>query len=389
MPMNKGGILMGFFRACALGLLFAATACATPAAAQQPRVTIQFDPSLADRSLSLACSGRAVDEAAIRNSPVVQAQIRHNSALKATATMDAYVAAMRALSACQAPTDDPFNVAQILADRDGFRAKIAALAEHRTELSARVAQMLAPYMPPGPAYHGNVVLAVPYFSCGGFSFEQYFFIDIACMNAGLEGDMDSVRLLIAHETFHAIQAQRYFHVIDEPDEVHDRATALEFMFGSLLWEGMAEHVAPTAELANTTGGGRLTQIFRKFQQDNVNRVRSNFAATSVMFEYVADTTDADAQRRATAAYSVPFSGTFTQFGYYVGDRMAKDIEDAWGRDALVCVTQLPPEQFVLAHDAVTQNVPEARRLSAPVVAAAQWLASTRHGTGTFERCRAH
>src|SRR5262249_38357164 len=143
---------------------------------------------------------------------------------------------------------------------------------------------------------------------------------------------------------------------DEPNEVTDRATALEFMFGSLLWEGMAEHVAQTAQLAGTTGGGRLTQIFRKFEEDNLNRMRSNFGATSVLFEYVADATDADAQRRATSAYTIAFSGTYTQFAYYVGDRMAKDIEDAWGRDALVCVTRLPPEQFALAHDAVMHNV---------------------------------
>lgn len=380
---------MGIFRTCATALLLATAACATPANAQQARVSIQFDTSLADRSLALACSGQAVDEAAIRNSPLVQTQVRHNSALKPTATMDAYVAAMRALSACQAPADDPFNVAQILADRDGFRGKIGALTARRDELSARVASMLAPYMPPGPRYTGNVVLAVPYFSCGGFSLDQYFFIDIACMNPGLEGDFDGVRLLIAHETFHAIQAQRYFHVIDEPNEVTDRATALEFMFGSLLWEGMAEHVAPTSELIGTTGGGRLTDIFRRFVQDNSNHMRSNFTSTSLLIEYVADGDDADAQRRANAAYFMGFSGTYEQFSYYVGDRMAKDIEAAWGREALVCVTQLPPEQFVLAHDAVVHDVPDARKLSAATVAAAQWLASTRHGTGTFERCRAH
>lgn len=379
---------MGLFRMCALALLMATAACATPAAAQA-RVSIRFDTSLADRSLALACSGQPVDEAAIRNSPVVQAQIRHNSALKPTATMDAYVAGMRGLSACQAPQDDPFNVAQILADREAFRGKIGALTARGDEISTRVAAMLAPYMPPGPRYTGNVVLAVPYFSCGGFSFEQYFFIDIACMNAGLEGDFDSVRLLIAHETFHAIQAQRYFHVIDEPNEVTNRATALEFMFGSLLWEGMAEHVAPTSELAGTTGGGRLTDIFRRFYQDNANHVRSNFNSTSLLIEYVADGDDADAQRRATTAYGMGFSGTYEQFAYYVGDRMAKDIETAWGREALVCVTQLPPEQFVLAHDAVMRDVPDARKLSAATVAAAQWLATTRHGTGSFERCRAH
>jgi hypothetical protein len=70
--------------------------------------------------------------------------------------------------------------------------------------------------------------------------------------------------------------------------------------------------------------------------------------------------------------------------------MARDIEQAWGRDALICVTRLPPEQFALAHDAVVTAAGDNRaRLGPTAIEAARTLAATRHDTGTFERCRAH
>lgn len=381
---------MRLFRTCvAVAMILTAAASASTAEAQQARVRLTIDTSLADSALALTCSGAAVDEAAVRASPLVRAQIEHNSNLRAAATMDAYVVALRALSACQAPAEDPFNVAAIIADPQSYRAKAAAITARRAELASSVQEMLTPYMPPGRRFTGGAVLAVPYFSCGGFSYREYFFIDIACMNPGLDGDFDSLRMLIAHETFHAIQAQTYFHVVDDTGDVTTRTAALELMFSSLLWEGMAEHVASTASLATGEGGGRLTQIFRRFAQDNAQRIRTNTETLSMLIEYVAAADDADAHRRSELAYAAGFTGGYQQFAYYVGDRMAGDIERAWGRAALVCITQLPPEQFALAHDAAAHDGEARLRLSPQAIAAAQSLAATRGGNHGFETCRAH
>ena len=46
-----------------------------------------------------------------------------------------------------------------------------------------------------------------------------------------------------------------------------------------------------------------------------------------------------------------FSGGTGQKFYYVGAAMARKIESVFGRDKLVCVMSLSPEQFVLAYDA--------------------------------------
>jgi len=363
----------------------ALAACASTAEAQS-RVALTIDTSLADRALSLTCSGQLVDESAVRASPLVQAQIAHNSNLRRAATMDAYVAALRALSACQAPEEDPFNVAAILAEPDAYRAKVAAVAAQRDALAAQVEGMLAPYMSAGHNFSGSAVIAVPYFSCGGFAYDAYFFVDIACMNAGLEGDLDSLRLLVAHETFHAIQAETYFDTVDDFGGVTGRDTAIELMFASLLWEGMAEYVASTAPLAESQGGGRITQIFRRFAEDNRNRRRANFASLSLLIGYVAESSDAEARARVENAYNMAFTGTYEQFAYFSGAQMAADIEQAWGREALVCVTRLPPEQFALAHDAVASD-PQLR-LAPGAIEAARALATARGGAG-FEGCRGH
>ena len=123
--------------------------------------------------------------------------------------MDAYVEALRALSACAAPNPDPFGVAAILQNRDAFRRKIVALRERRDERSAAVAQRLRPYVPADFSCHGDVVLAVPYFSCGGFAQQGWFFLDVGCLDDDIASDFDAVVLLIAHETYHAVQARLF------------------------------------------------------------------------------------------------------------------------------------------------------------------------------------
>src|SRR5262245_31044697 len=133
-----------------------AALCSAQAAAE---VVVRLDTSLADTALALTCTGQPVDEAAVRASPLVQAQVRHNVRLRETATMDNYVAALRALSACQAPTPDAFGVADIIANPDAYRRKVATLRERQQELADAVAARLARYLPEGADFSGDIVLA--------------------------------------------------------------------------------------------------------------------------------------------------------------------------------------------------------------------------------------
>ncbi len=362
-------------------LIAALTACALagPAFAD---VTIRIDTSLADRTLGLVCSGQTFDEAAVRNSPTVQAQIQHNSGLIESATMDAYVAALRGASACQAPTPDPFRVADVIANTDVYRRKVAAISARQDELARFVSERITPYLAPGASFSGDVVLAVPYFSCGGFSAADAFFIDLRCLDADIDNDFTALALLISHETFHAVQQRDFAGGIEDPAEVRSGLDAASFMFNALLWEGTAQWIG-TPRLLPTTGGGPLTRLNRAEATTNARRIEADFLLFSVMAERAAQSR-APAQA-AEDGYRIAFSGsTFEQMGYYVGARMAADIEAAWGAAALTCVMLLPSEQFVLAHDAAAPA--EAPHLSPNAVAAARRLAR-RHRGRQFEQCR--
>lgn len=366
--------------ALAAGLIYSQAATA--------EVAIAIDTSLADQTLALMCSGQPVDEAAVRASPVVQAQVQHNTGLRDTATMDAYVAALRAASACQAPDPDPFRVGDVIANAAAYRAKVDALKARQDEIAAAVAARIQNYIPEGMDYRGDVVLAVPYFSCGGFSARGRFFIDVRCLAGDLDSENEALTMLVAHETYHAIQNDLFF-----GQEVGPRMTtqgALERLFSALLREGGATYVGRSGGALPDEGGGPMTQLNRRFASENAQRQRTNFALLTILFEHVRRAQEPETAARD--AYAIGFSGgTYQEMGYFVGAQMAGDIEAAWGRAALVCVMRLPAEQFVLAHDAVagaSSTEPALLRLGSAAVEAARFVSRRRGGQHGFERCRA-
>jgi hypothetical protein len=357
---------------------------ALTAASAEAEVAVRLDTSLADYALALTCSNQPVDEALVRASPLVQAQIRHNARLRDTATMDNYIAALRALSACQAPTPDPFAVSDIISNPDAYRRKVEALRQQQDDLAEVVAAHLARYMPDGDDYRGEIVLAVPYYSCGGFADQGRFFIDIRCLDEDIDVDFAALTALVAHETYHAIQA-RYFFPVGNYEDIRTRNDALTLVLGELLHEGSATHVASQSALP-ASDGGLLTRINRRFRQDNAQRMGANFALMTMLIEQVARTQDFRAA--AESVSQIAFSGgTFQEMGYFVGARMAHDIEAAWGVPALVCVMRLPPEQFALAHDAVAEAGGAQERLGPRAISAARDLARNRRSSGSFRACQ--
>ncbi|MEZ5995914.1 MAG: DUF5700 domain-containing putative Zn-dependent protease [Hyphomonadaceae bacterium] len=355
----------------------------TPRPAQ---ISIHVDTSIADRTLGLVCSGQPIDERAVRASPIVQAQIAHNSGLIAAATMDAYVEALRAISACTPQAHEVFHVGDIIAHRDAYRAKIEAISARQSELASSVAERLAPYVPAGVRFQRALILAVPYFSCGGFEREEYFFIDVECLADDIETDFVALQVLIAHETFHGLQARTFFPAPIDADEITDTDSGLDDLFGTMLREGTATYVAGTSEVLQAPPGGMLTSIAQSFGRTNRARLETNFQLLSILYGYVAEAPPDQARQRAETVEDMAFDGgAFEEFGYYVGARMAGDIESAWGRGALVCVMQLPAEQFILAHDAAVAA--DSLRLSPQVIDTARRRAQSRGGDHSFQSCR--
>lgn len=372
---------MRFLRTCTLAAIASAVLFGAQAHAQ---VRINIDTSLADRALGLVCTGQDIDEAAVRASSIVQAQIEHNSGLRDTATMDNYVAALRALSACQAPDPDPFNVAAVLADPAAFRTKIAAIRARQDEIAASVERRLTPYMPPGASFDGGVILAVPYFSCGGFAANEQFFIDIRCLDSNLDLDMLALELLVTHETYHVVQ-ERFFRPLPDSETLSTRREALSLFFGYMLIEGSATFVASPTQLP-ATGGGPLTRLNRNFHLANQRRMETNFALMTILIEQLARSRTP--RQDFESAVQVAFSGSsYEEIGYHVAARMMRDIEDAWGAPTTACIFRLPAEQLVLAHDAVTTGQADALRLGAPAIEAARSVARGRTRAERYESCR--
>jgi hypothetical protein len=348
-------------------------------------VQVSVDAALAQRTLSLVCTGHDVDQAAIHASPLVQAQIDHNSGLRPAATMDAYVAALRAASACKAPAPDPFAVGRVIAESERFRRKVEAMVAHGDQLSESVARHLTPYLPPDYEFTGSVVLAVPYFSCGGFSAAGLFFIDIACLSDDIDSDWDGLALLVAHEIFHVIQERLFWPAPDGKAKIARRADAFAFLYAELLLEGSAELVAPASSLP-ASGGGPYTRLSRSFYDANARRMPQNFALMSALLDRVA-AARADYDAAAKLADSVLFAGEYEQIGYYVGAQMLTEVDRAWGRATLNCIMRLPPEQLVLAHDAVASKAGGAMlRLDAGAVREARNLARVQGRHGRYQEC---
>lgn len=370
-------------RSIARTLLAGILCSCVPAGAATVEVTV--DASLAEQALGLVCTGRDVDEAAVRASPLVQAQIEHNSRLRETATMDAYVAALRAASACTAPEPDPFGIGRVIREAEQLRAKVDALVARGDALSHSVAARLTPYLPADYAFTGAVVLAVPYFSCGGFSAAGRFFTDVACLDDDIESDWDGLALLVAHEIFHVIQERLFWPLPDPTAGIATRADAYALLYAELLIEGSAELVAHTSTLP-ASGGGRYTRFARSFNDANARRMPQNFALTSALLERVA-ARRADVEAAAHLADAILFSGQYEEIGYYVGAQMLADIDRAWGREALTCIMRLPPEQLVLAHDALAaQAGDDMLRLGAEAVRQARELARTPGRRETYRDC---
>jgi hypothetical protein len=112
----------------------------------------------------------------------------------------------------------------------------------------------------------------------------------------------------------------------------------------------------------------------------------NFALMGALFDRVAAARE-NHGAAATLAGSVLFAGEYEEIGYYVGAQMLMDIDHAWGRAALTCIMRLPPEQLVLAHDAVAAKAGDGTlRLGAETARQAHGLARTPGRRGRYQDC---
>ena len=315
-------------------------------AAQAGNIDLTIDSSLADYVLEVSCSGETADEDWLRASKALQAQIKHHSGLNKKLTMDAYIEGLQAASRCETLEPDLFRFRYAVNEKEQLAQAIAFLKSHQSELADFVIDETEPYIPPELEFKGEIILSAAGQSCGGFSMDGAFFIDVPCIASDVENEFSAIKILSAHETYHALQ-YAFFAPFDEDIQVVDSpAAAQNYLFMSLLNEGTAEYVADSREV---TGQGKLASLFEDFAARGYPLVSFNLRLVGYAAEVLGQPDNSNDRLRDM--YALGFMGNTGQQFYYVGAIMAQRIELAFGRSALVCIMALTPEQFVLAYDA--------------------------------------
>ncbi|MBC2776141.1 DUF5700 domain-containing putative Zn-dependent protease [Parasphingopyxis marina] len=356
-----------------------------PAAAERPSIAI--DIASAERLLEIACSGDAIDEAEFASSSLLRTQLAHHREFGPQFTLENYLAGLRSIARCEAPDPDPFRFSALVERREDMVEAIAYLAQRHEEIGERVAEILEPYMPADLVFDGQAVLAGASFSCGGFSRDGVFFVDIPCLAANIGEEYEAVVLLIAHETYHAIQHRFAMQPMAEFEEVGTLEQALDHMFAGLALEGSAAHIADMRQLS---GEGRYTRFARDLARRNFRHLRYNFR----LFDYMTEALVRDPEgvaERFPGIYGLAFDGAFGELGYYTGAQMAAEIEHSAAPAAIPCLLALPPENYVLAYAAALgdgDNLDASPAFEGATLDAARWLAARRPETADFGACLA-
>jgi hypothetical protein len=348
-------------------------------AAQAGTIDLSIDSSLADYILEVSCSGKPVDEHRLRAWKVLKAQIKHHSGLNPRYTMDAYIEGLQAASRCEVLENDIFRFRHAVEEKEDLVSAITFLKAHEDELVDFVIMKIAPYFPTDKQFSGAIVLSAAGQSCGGFSMDGAFFIDVPCVAGEIEDEFMAIKVLSAHETYHALQYAFFEPFNEDIQAIDSPAAAQNYLFLNLLLEGSAEFVADSREV---TGESPLARLLGEFAAKGYRKVNFNLRVLGYAAEVL--TGEGDSQRRIKDVYSIGFSGNTGQPFYYVGAVMAEKIEAAFGREALVCVIALSPEQFVLAYAAASLKEDlEASPIGAGAVLAARELGATKV---SWEKC---
>ncbi len=352
-------------------------------AAQAQTVKLNVDASLAQSILDSVCSGEVVDEAAFRASPLLQSQIRHHTGLSDRRDMDAFLTGLKAAAKCETLEDDVYSFAPLVEEKQKFADAVGFFAGRAPEIESFVVETLAPYLPADLDFEGELVLSVVGNPCGGFSMDGRFYLALNCLRGSYEADYMAAKVVSAHETYHAAQYAFYHPFDEEVEQVKTVDEAIDYLFLNLLLEGSAEYVADSRKI---DGEGRVSKFFQDFARNGYRNLGANFR----MMNYAADIlgNDEDLLLRIKDVYRIGFGGGDGQGFYYVGATMAGHIEAIQGREALVCIMALPPEQFVRAYQAAAITAPDEAipPFSAALMKAADRLSKKRDRALRFESC---
>lgn len=301
-------------------------------------ITVQFKTDFSRALLDEVCSGRAIDEVDIRNSQVVIEMINHFGNLRSDFTIEAYVAARRAAANCETIAGDIFRFADVIQRRADLLTEIDDIAQSNGRLDRRATKMISALSPQDMNYNGEAVLMIGTPSCGGWSVQARFYVDVPC----LKGDQEGLLFLAAHEIFHGIQDQ-FMGLSD------DTAPAVIRLFDATIREGTAQNLADFTKIERP---GAYAVLNQQNSKKNQRRMQENFDLLEVLSAYLAENDDPEAFSKA---YTIGASGLFDSPLYAVGEEMTQLLRQHYGDQAVVCLMSLPPSYYFRAYDQLTSS----------------------------------
>ncbi|WP_417318840.1 DUF5700 domain-containing putative Zn-dependent protease [Emcibacter sp.] len=300
-------------------------------------ITVRLDTSLARNVMADICSGRDIDEDAIRHNPAIRDMLTHFRKFRNYITMDNYLDARRKAAGCQKIDRDYFRFNDVMNNRQEINDLLDKLSETQAETSARVARMIAPFSPGDTDFSGSAVVAVGTPSCGGWAVGDDFYIDLPC----IRDDPEGMTFLIAHETYHAVQNE-FMPPAPENDPVR-----------LIMFEAIREGAASTlADFNKVDSDARYSRASKRSLRINHHRMPLNFTLLEMAISHLGGNQDGE---RYKEVYNIGFSGSFDAPFYAIGQTVIGAVDEAFGRPHLVCRLETSPEVLFLDYLDLTKK----------------------------------
>lgn len=303
--------------------------------AQNGNIDLSLNMQIAKSITSEICSGKMEKEVLIRESVYVRDMLTHFSQFRDYFTIDNYLVARRNASKCVESKPDYFRFNALVRDKKPLIQDIEMLDDMDSSL---IQSIISPYVPNNVEFSGQAVVAVGTPSCGGWSINQRFYVDLPC----IEGDMNGLLYLSAHETYHVVQDT----FMPIPDAKH----YLPRLLSDVIREGAATAIADFNQLP---AGGKYTDLSQKDLQTNSRRLKQNFQLLDLAIGYLQTY---NTERGYSAINNIGLSGSYGSPFYSVGATVFSTIERKLGKDKLLCLLQRPAiEIFATYNDLAAQD----------------------------------
>lgn len=368
-----------------LRFIISITLLLTALPAQAQALNIDIDLTQAKRLLTISCSGQDYDPEEFSTSEIILKQVAHHATFAKRFSMENYLKGLAAAANCEVLESDPYRFKYLVQQRPMMEKSIAYLSENRSKLSKQVHDNIVPYLPDNFAFDSKVIIAAASFSCGGFSKDRLFYIDLPCLSTDIEGEYDAIAQLISHEAYHAMQDAFASKSMVEEKDVQTKLQAWDYMFHRLAIEGSATFIG---DMRDIKGDGRYAQFSRNLAKRNYRQLSYNFDLFTFMMEAIAHEPDALGQR-FPVIYALAFDGGFGEPSYFIGQQMTAEIVHSFGPKSLPCLLALPPEEFTLSYHAAMadgDNLKQSEALTSSLIDIAKNLKATRSKTVNAESC---